>query len=123
MDQSSSTMMTGFYHELLLLVLLLLMSTCCVVSGEPNISSESSLRPQFIYHSEDWLATFLRDVTEAFPHLTRIYSIGKSVQGLPAMCNSPVTCVCVCLISCAMPRRLTALTLLVGQQSDRVTLS
>jgi len=55
-----------------------------VVSPELNTSSDSdaSLRsPQFVYHSESWLRTFRRDVTQAYPNLTHVYSIGKSVQG------------------------------------------
>jgi len=65
-----------------LMRLLLLLSASFVVSLEHNTSSDSALRPQFVYHDEPWLVTFLHNITEAFPHLTHLYSIGTSVQGL-----------------------------------------
>ena len=71
--------MTGVHGLLLLLLLPLLASV--VVSREPNSISDSTRRPQFVYHDESWLITFLRNVTDTFPHLTHIYSIGKSTQG------------------------------------------
>lgn len=69
--------MTGVHGLLLLLPLL----ASVVVSREPNSISDSTRRPQFVYHDESWLITFLRNVTDTFPHLTHIYSIGKSTQG------------------------------------------
>jgi len=85
--------MTGFHH---LLLLLLMLSASFVVCREQDTSSDSLLQPQFVYHDEDWLVTFLRNVTAAFPHLTHLHSIGKSVQGLLAdriifISLSPVT--------------------------------
>ena len=96
--------MIGFqHHQLLLLVL----SASFVVSRERNTNSYSSLHPEFVYHSEDWLLAFLRKVTEAFPHLTRVYSIGKSTQGLSAACIS------LCDY-CFILNLITALMLLFG---------
>jgi len=75
---SCPRIMTGFHH------LLLLLSASFVVCREDDTSSDSLLQPQFVYHDEDWLVTFLRNVTATFPHLTHLHSIGKSVQGLLA---------------------------------------
>jgi len=75
--------MIGFHHHQLLLLVL---SATLVVCRERNTSSHHSLHPKFVYHTENWLVTFLHNVTEAFPHLTKVYSIGKSVQGLPCAC-------------------------------------
>jgi len=68
----------------LLLLVVLVLSASCVVSRQLNTSSDAgtSLPPQFVYHNENWLRMFLRHVTEAYPHLTHVYTIGKSVQGL-----------------------------------------
>jgi len=63
-----------------LMRLLLLMSASFVISHER--STDGVMHPQFVYHDENWLATFLHNISEAFPHLTHLYSIGKSVQGL-----------------------------------------
>jgi len=72
--------MTGSHG--LLLLLLPLLSASAVFSQPYDTGSDSFLRPQFVYHSEDWLIAFLHNVTEAFQHLTDVYSIGKSVEGL-----------------------------------------
>jgi len=71
--------MTGAHH--LLLLLLLLLPASCVLCRELDTSSHSYLHPQFVYHDENWLITFLHNITEAFPHLTHLYSIGKSAKG------------------------------------------
>jgi len=65
-----------------LMRLLLLLSASFVVSSERDRSSNGALQPQFVYHDGNWLVTFLHNITEAFPRLTHLYSIGKSVQGL-----------------------------------------
>jgi len=75
--------MTG--SDRLLPLLLPLLSASVVVSRPHNTSSDSFLHPQFVYHSEDWLITFLRNLTETFPHLTDIYSVGESVEGPQAV--------------------------------------
>jgi len=75
--------MTG--TDRLLPLLLPLLSASVVISRPHNNGSDSFLHPQFVYHSEDWLITFLRNVTETFPRLTDVYSIGKSVEGLRAV--------------------------------------
>ena len=43
-------------------------------------SPRSSLM-DFNYHHYDELTTFLRNIHEAYPQLTSMYSIGQSVQG------------------------------------------
>jgi len=71
--------MTGLRQ---LLLLLLLLSASFVASREDNTRSDSLLHPQFVYHDENWLMKYVHNITEAFPHLTHVYSIGKSAQGL-----------------------------------------
>jgi len=79
--------MTGLHHQLLLLLPLL--SASFVVSREQNTDSDSFLHPQFVYHDENWVVKFLHNITDTFPHLTHMYSIGQSVEGLPcAYCFS-----------------------------------
>jgi len=63
--------------------LLLLLSASWAVSHQRDTASDTAvLHPEFVYHDGNWLATFLRNITETFPLLTRLYSIGKSVEGL-----------------------------------------
>jgi len=104
MATSSGRIMIGS-PQLLLLAVLVPLSVSFVTSRGRNTSSNSSLHPQFVHHSELWLATFLRNVTETFPHLTHVYSIGKSVQGLSDRCLS---------VNCFVISNFTALVLLVG---------
>lgn len=44
-------------------------------------SSPVVAEPEFVFHGEEWVETFLLNVSNAFPSITHLYSIGKSVQG------------------------------------------
>lgn len=43
----------------------------------PNLGRQLS----FQYHNHEELVIYLNSVHKAYPHLTKLYSIGKSVQG------------------------------------------
>ena len=36
---------------------------------------------EFQYHSQSEMETFLNSVTQTYPNLTRLYSIGKTIKG------------------------------------------
>lgn len=39
----------------------------------------------FNYHNYDQLTAMLRNYNQSYPHLTQLYSVGKSVQGEPQL--------------------------------------
>lgn len=41
----------------------------------------ASVRPEFIFHTQQWLIDYLSNVSATYPHITHLYSIGKSVNG------------------------------------------
>ena len=60
-----------------------------VVDDEEELEEEEMVIPdakvnlRFNYHNYTALTAFLNDVAAAYPQLTQLYSIGKSVQGYP----------------------------------------
>lgn len=75
---------------MLLLLQPLLSESLVIPQSQQNDSStleDTFPSPQFVYHDEVWLVTFLRNVTETFPLLTHMYSIGKSAEGLLTLCE------------------------------------
>ena len=45
------------------------------------VSGSSQIKVDHVYHSYDSLTRYLHDVNQKFPHLTYLYSVGKSTQG------------------------------------------
>jgi len=70
-------MMSGL-HQLMLLISASVLMSHVVDASSPD----AVLSPEFVYHDYNWLTTYLHNVTDNFPQLTNVYSIGKSLQGL-----------------------------------------
>jgi len=64
--------------KLCLLLAGCLLANAAVPAGR-NLRTGRSL--DFNYHSHEQLEAFLNQARAAYPHLTSLYSIGKSVQG------------------------------------------
>ena len=47
----------------------------------PDVAVDPLVKLDFTYHNYSQLTGFLRDVSVHYPHLTHLYSIGKSVAG------------------------------------------
>lgn len=51
-------------------------------TDEPHYGSQNqNYELEFKYHDYDQITNFLRTIKSRFPHLTHLYSIGKSVEG------------------------------------------
>ena len=63
------------------LLLVLLPGSCSRALREEGVEGmSSSVAPALVYHGTPWLERYLRHVAEAFPTITRLYSIGRSVE-------------------------------------------
>jgi carboxypeptidase D len=50
-------------------------------SKYPNLLSGSSILPEFRHHNFTGLKTILTHLNNQYPHLSKLYSVGKSVEG------------------------------------------
>lgn len=57
--------------------------------GEADVK-QANVHLDFVYHNYNALTSFLRNVSAAYPSLTHLYSIGKSVQGSETPENSEI---------------------------------